>query len=100
MKIIHWITPTSGIRVRFIGTVDFKQLYKTMKLWLEDKGYATPEKLEKHYIERVKPEGKQIDMVWECGKKVSDYYQYKIKITFLNVKVSLITSIPGGGFTL
>ncbi len=88
MREIHFVTPPSGIKIRFIGTVDMARLYKIMKLYLEDRRFAKNQELEKNYIERVKANGKQIEAVWECSNGVSDYFKYKIKISFLLIGVN------------
>ncbi len=86
----HFVTPTSGIKVRFVGTVDLKLLYKYMKIYLEDKGFAKAENLEKSYTERVKPDGKQIEIVWECTKKINDYFKYNLKVLFLLLNINSV----------
>ncbi len=85
---IHFVTPASGIKIRFIGTIDLGKFYKYIKLYLQDRDFAKETNLEKEYIERVKPNGKQIEAIWECGKIVNDYIKYKIKISYLMVGVN------------
>lgn len=84
----HYVTPPRGIALKFEGIIDMKELYRQMKLWLEDKGYAKEDTIEKSYVEKVKPEGKQIEILWEGGKTVSDYIKYKINVTFLFLNTS------------
>ena len=84
----HYVTPPRGIALKFEGIIDMKELYRQMKLWLEDKGYAKEDTIEKSYVEKIKPEGKQIEILWEGGKKISDYITYKVKVTFLFLNTS------------
>ena len=84
----HYVTPSRGIKVRMKGIVDMPELYKFMKRWLEDKGFAKDESLEKKYVERIKGNTKQTEIIWECGKTISDYVKYKIRVTFLLMGIS------------
>ena len=88
MTQIHFVTPASGIKIRFIGTIDLGKFYKYIKLYLQDKDFAKETSMEKEYIERVKPNGKQIEAIWECSKTINDYIKYKIKVSYLMVGVS------------
>ena len=81
----YFITPSSGIKIKWGQATDLKELYRQMKIWLEDKGFAKEDSLEKKYVEMVKPYGKDTYILWEGGKEVSDYFSYKIRIEFLLV---------------
>src|SRR3989344_130579 len=35
----HYVTPPRGIVLKFQGIIDLNELYRQMKLWLEDKSY-------------------------------------------------------------
>jgi hypothetical protein len=78
----YYITPPSGIRIKWGQPTDLKELYRQMKLWLEDNGLAKENSLEKKYVEMIKPAGKDTYILWEAGKDVSDYFSYKINIEF------------------
>ncbi len=70
-------------KIKWEGITDFGELYKYMKLWLEDNKYANEKTLEKKYIERVKGDKKQIEIAWESQKKKSDFFVYHIDTLFL-----------------
>ena len=73
------------VKIKKDGIVDFDELYRSSKKFLEDYGFLKEEQsLEKRYIERIKPGGvKQLEIEW-CGeKKVSSFFKYVIKIWFL-----------------
>lgn len=76
-------------KIKWEGITDFLELYKYMKLYLEDIGYAREENLEQKYIERVKPEGKkQLEIRWHGTKKKSEFFEYNIDMTILILGMS------------
>ena len=79
----YYITPTGGIKIKWGGPSDLKELYRQMKIWLEDNGFASEKNLEKKYVEMIKPNGKDIFVLLEAGKDVSDYFSYKINVEFI-----------------
>ena len=83
----YYITPRGGIKIKWSGPSDLKELYRQMKIWLEDNGFATEKSLEKKYVQMIKPYGKDIFILWEAGKDISDYFSYKINVEFLWVAV-------------
>lgn len=86
----EYITPTGGIKIKWGRPTDLKELYRQMKIWLEDNGFAQETTLEKKYVEMIKPYGKDIFILWEAGKDVSDYFSYKIIVQFLLVAANEI----------
>ncbi len=92
----HYVTTPTGIALKFQGIIDLPELYRQMKLWLEDKGYAKGETIEKSYVEKMKPGGKQIEIRWECGKNVSDYFKYKVNVLFILLGVSEVEVTQDG----
>ena len=36
----HYVTPPRGIALKFQGIIDLGELYRQMKLWLEDRGFG------------------------------------------------------------
>lgn len=79
----------SNPKIKWVGIVNFSELYTDMKNWLEDNGYAKEKELEKKYIQRIKPEGrKQIEIAWQGRKKVSDFFNYHIDTTILVLAMS------------
>lgn len=60
------------------GVFDFKDVYKFMYEWFISYDYIL---VEKKYSEKIKGSGKELEIAWECYRKISDYFRYKIKIT-------------------
>ena len=82
----YWLTPSfpQGIKIRWVGTTDFAELYRFMKFWLEDRGFVNDERdLERKFIERRTGGAKLLEIWWQAGFKVSEYYKYNMYITFL-----------------
>ena len=71
------------LKIKAVTVIDFPVFYKKMKLWLQDNGFAKEETLEKKYIERIKLNGKQLEIQWEGKKSKSDFFDYYIGVTFL-----------------
>lgn len=86
-QIKEYVTPPTAIKIRWVGFLDFAELYRMMKLWLEDNGLlGKEEKLEKRYAEKIiGPATKNIEVRWEIKKDISNYFSYNILITFLVV---------------
>jgi len=84
-------------KIKFEGTIDFIELYKYMKLWLEDQGYANERNIEKQYIEKIKPEGqKQVEIAWKTTKKKSEFFTFHIDLTILTLRMSKV-EVPQEG---
>ena len=79
----YYNTPESGIKVKYKGAINFPRFYKHLRLWLEENGFAKEETLEKRYVERIKPNGKQLEITWETEKEASDYFTYHIQVGFI-----------------
>lgn len=72
------------LKIKREGIVDFYEVYRSTKKFLEDYGFCKDEQdLEEKYIERMKPRGKQLEIAWHGEKKVSSFFKYIIKVRFL-----------------
>src|SRR3989338_3690193 len=83
-----YITPKGGLKIRFQGAADFGNVYKFMKLWLEDRGFADEKSLETKYTERRFGERKNLEIHWKGVHKISNYVSYHIEVTFLCLGIS------------
>lgn len=70
------------LKLKFNGIFDMNDLYRKMKFWLEWNGYGPEKGMEKMYVERIKPNGKQIEIKWVAENDVSNYINGVIEITF------------------
>jgi hypothetical protein len=71
-------TITKG-KIKQAGYFDFKDLYNFIYDLLSHNGYEINEK---NYTEKVGGESKDIDIEWECFKKVSDYFKFQLKFSW------------------
>lgn len=69
----------SDTKIKWVGIIDLSVFYKKLQEWLKIKKYST---LEKKYVERIKPNGKTIEIVWECTRKDVDYFNFIINVEF------------------
>ncbi|MEW6062805.1 MAG: hypothetical protein AB1571_00330 [Nanoarchaeota archaeon] len=72
------------LKLKWSGIFNLGDLYRKMKWWLDYNGYRDETKnfKELRYTEKVKPEGKQIEIAWECKKPITDYFVNVIEVTF------------------
>ncbi|MEM1577698.1 MAG: hypothetical protein QXM27_01655 [Candidatus Pacearchaeota archaeon] len=66
-------------KVKYGGIFDFKNIYTLIFEWLSDMGYFV---VEKEYSEKIKAEGKEIEIKWICTKKVTDYFRFIINVNW------------------
>lgn len=63
-------------KTKYTGIWDFKETYRFVYDWFIDKGYKL---IEKGYTEKIKPDGKEIEIKWKAKRKISDYFRFVIK---------------------
>ncbi|MEM4647926.1 MAG: hypothetical protein QXO12_01280 [Candidatus Pacearchaeota archaeon] len=66
-------------KIKYGGIFDFKNVYTLIFEWLSDMGYFV---VEKEYSEKIKAEGKEIEIKWTCTKKVTDYFRFIINVNW------------------
>jgi hypothetical protein len=75
-------------KVRHVGIFDFKETYRILFEWFIEQGYDFNEK---SYKEVLGAGGaKEIELEWECVRKVSDYFKFEIKTSW---KIIGMTSV-------
>ncbi len=79
-----------GLKIKWNGVFDFSDLYRKMKFWLEWNGYGDDKSLEKMYIERVRPNGKQIEIKWVGEGDVSPFCKAVIEVTFFAIGIESV----------
>ena len=67
-------------KVKYTGIWDFKQVYRFIYDWFIDQGYKISED---GYSEKIKADGKEIEIHWSSKRKISDYFQFLIKADWL-----------------
>ncbi len=64
-------------KIKQAGIFDFKEFYSFTYDWLSDADYDVKEKT---YSEKVVADAKDIDIVWEASRKISDYFKFTLKL--------------------
>jgi len=72
-------------KVKFDGIFNFGEIYKFVYTMLGDYEYKIEEKV---YSEKSKPTGKEIEIVWMTKRKISDYFRFRINVTWLILGMS------------
>lgn len=77
------INIVSGLKLKWGGNIDVGDFYAKLKLWLYNQGYGDEMKnfKEVKYLQRVKADGKEIDVKWIGEKNLNDYFANMITIT-------------------
>jgi hypothetical protein len=67
-------------KVKYTGLFQFPDFYRFCYEWLtEETGLTIAEEA---YVEKIKGDSKDIDIVWSGSKKVTDYFKYNVKVKF------------------
>jgi hypothetical protein len=67
-------------KVKYSGLFHFSDFYKFCYEWLTDEfGLLV---VEEQYVEKIKGDSKDIDIVWQGTKEVSDYFKFDVSIKF------------------
>jgi hypothetical protein len=84
-----------GTKVKWKGAFDFDLLYRKMKDWLQVESWSDVK--ESLYVERVKPDGKQIEIIWDTTKnEEEDYFGYKLNIVFRGTRLNPVETVKDG----
>ena len=62
------------------GIFDFKDIYAFTYDWLVSEGYKVTEKV---YSEEITGDSKKIEIEWQAKKKISDYFQFLVKVRWM-----------------
>ena len=74
-------------KIKFRGVIDIEVLYKQLREWYINAFY--PEPTETKYAEKVKPEGKQIEIVWETKRdEEAGYFKIIQEVRFYVTKLT------------
>lgn len=80
-------------KVVHAGIFDFKDIYKFLYNWLTSYEFVV---IEKKYSEKVKPDGKELEVAWACLRKISDYFRYKINILIRVIRMTSVEAVREG----
>lgn len=94
----EWVTPPGGLKLKWKGVLDLNELYKQMKIWLEDKGFFDDVSSEKRYDDTRFAGGvKNLSITWNTKKPASNYFTHHINVAFLIIGMSDVeVQLPNG----
>lgn len=64
-------------KVVHAGIFDFKSTYNFLYDLFTQYDYVV---IEQKYSEKIKAEGKELEILWLCLRKISDYFRFRIKV--------------------
>ena len=78
-----------GLKISYKGLFNAGELYKIIDAYFRERAYT---KHELRNYEHVYPEGKQVEVIKEPYRKVTDYAKYVVRVTIImsNVKETVI----------
>ncbi len=80
-------------KIKYTGVFNLNDLYNLLYDFLSDGGYFV---MEEGYSEKIKAEGKEIEIKWTCLKKVTDYFRFRLKITWRLFRVVDVEIMKNG----
>lgn len=81
-------------KVKYGEIFNFAEYYKFCYDWIVDEGFNVTED---KYVEKLKGDAKEIDVEWTCKKKITDYFQFELKVKFKVMNMKKIELAYGGG---
>ncbi len=79
---------TDGLKIGYNGLFDAAELYKLIDYYFRERAYT---KHELRNYEHVYPSGKQVEVVTEPYRKITDYAKYVIRVTIIMSGVKEVT---------
>ena len=67
-------------RINFGGVFNFADFYRFCYDWLSDEANLIIS--EDKYAEKLAGDSKNIDIEWNCFRKITDYFKFEVKIIF------------------
>ncbi len=71
-------------KIKQAAYFDFKKIYAFAYEWLVEEDFKV---IEKKYQEKIAGNTKDIEIVWDCSKEISDYFKFLIRIEWRILKM-------------
>jgi len=81
-------------KIKYAGVFNFKEFYQFCYDWLTQE--AGLQIMEGKYEEKMDGDAKNIEVEWEGKRKVTDYFQFKIKVKFRVLGLKKVEVIRDG----
>lgn len=85
MAVKDYVVPVTKIKQSL--TFDIKDIYKSFKSFLKERGYGVEEK---EYSESGNEGGEKIHFLWQCKKKMDSYTALVIEVRFSSDTVPVV----------
>lgn len=82
-------------KIKYNGIFNFSEFYKFCYDWLMEE-FDLDFIQEEKYSEKLEGNGKNVDIEWTGGKKVSDFFAFKTKTKFKVIKLEKVEINQGG----
>jgi len=92
-----YITPKTGIRIRYVGAVDIEKLWKDMRKWFNKYNYDFWEK--DHTIKEL-DKGTEIVAHWVAEREIDDYVKFVIEVKFTFERLKKVNGKMEGTYIL
>jgi len=80
-------------KIKHVGIFDFKEAYNFVYNWLIANEYFVEERI---YTEKIKPEGKEIEIEWLAYRKISDYFRFVLKFRWFIIGLTDVETVREG----
>ncbi|MEX0933095.1 MAG: hypothetical protein WDZ77_03300 [Candidatus Pacearchaeota archaeon] len=67
-------------QLKYVGIVSFKDFYQFCYDWLTEE--VGLEIAEEKYVEKIKGDGKDLEIKWVGKKEITDYFRFDVKVSF------------------
>lgn len=86
------ITAFKG-KVKQRGLYDFKDVYEFLYDYLLDEDFEVHEE---RYLEKKRGEEKEVEILWEATKSISDYFQIKVTAFWIILNMKKVEAVKDG----
>lgn len=84
-------------KIKYTGLFSFSNLYQFCYDWLtEEFGLDVAET---KYSEKIKGDSKDIEIDWKCFDKVTDYFAFEVKVSFMILGLKEVEVVRDGNKT-
>src|SRR3989344_607486 len=88
----------SNLTLNWKGLFYMDDLYKILKAWLAFQGYGDENKnfKEASYTERIKPNGKQLEVKWLAERNITDYFSIQFTVIIYVIGLNDVEVVEEG----
>lgn len=77
----------SDSKVKYRGVFDLGLVYNKLRFWIMETGYSEPHEIK--YVEKIKPGGKDIEIIWESERSEEDgFFKFTIGVKFYATRLN------------